>query len=353
MEKLGVSFIYRFVDEKGEILYVGRTRSLKRRMSDHFTFSGHLPRECIESVKRIDFLEVATRDAAAKERFYISKYKTRYNKKDVTDIFEESEERFTDAWLTYRDGNLRYLPHEEKELDKLKRIHAEKKRQSKKYQKQLLEERNYFEGNESYYRYEKMKLEEQLEKEREKNKNLIESFSNIKVENEVDFEIETTKHLIKTQTLKNGQSKINIYYKTEMGRRKKGSVGPEPVVFVQSYSSYKQEESDPTEDIGGRKIVVRLEKEEIKRARSLLKERGTSITEMMKEKIAEWCENPIKINPLSVTPNRKLKQAQLFSFHITKEEKERLENTSRDLRCKKFRVLKFLFKEILEEAEKA
>ena len=40
-----MAYTYRFIDKYGNVIYYGKTISLDRRISDHFS-KGHLPKEC-------------------------------------------------------------------------------------------------------------------------------------------------------------------------------------------------------------------------------------------------------------------------------------------------------------------
>ena len=96
-----MAFVYRFKDKKTqEIIYVGRTgRTLETRMKEHFGERGHLSRECYDSVGRIEYIPMATKNnAILAEVYFINKYKPRFNKQDkgdeeltldLEDIFEE------------------------------------------------------------------------------------------------------------------------------------------------------------------------------------------------------------------------------------------------------------------------
>ena len=49
-------YVYRFKNEENEIIYVGKTKDLKQRIRTHFGKQGHLPKECYEEVRKIEFL---------------------------------------------------------------------------------------------------------------------------------------------------------------------------------------------------------------------------------------------------------------------------------------------------------
>ena len=97
-----MAYTYRFIDTKGNVIYVGYTgQKLGDRINQHFT-KGHLPSECYASVARIEYTEWKTRsDAQVMEVYYINKYKCRFNKQDkqndtLTIRLEEKN------WKTYK-----------------------------------------------------------------------------------------------------------------------------------------------------------------------------------------------------------------------------------------------------------
>ena len=94
-------YVYRFINQDNQIIYVGRTVNITTRMSAHFGKSGHLPIDCYKSVARIDYLSVKTKnDMKIKELYYISKYKPQYNTADMHDTSLTLNE-LEDAWVVY------------------------------------------------------------------------------------------------------------------------------------------------------------------------------------------------------------------------------------------------------------
>lgn len=72
-------YIYRFLNDDGKVIYVGKTQNLIRRMLKHFN-SGHLPEECYEQVVAVEYLVVKTKvDMDIKELYYINKEHPKYN----------------------------------------------------------------------------------------------------------------------------------------------------------------------------------------------------------------------------------------------------------------------------------
>ena len=97
-----MSYVYRFIDGKGNIIYVGKTVNINSRMQQHFS-NGHLPKECYNAVCRIEYQKHKTEsDALIMETYYITKYSPKYNKlgqsRDVPTItFDEKN------WKIYKE----------------------------------------------------------------------------------------------------------------------------------------------------------------------------------------------------------------------------------------------------------
>lgn len=96
-----MSYVYRFIDGKGNIIYVGKTVDINNRMQQHFS-NGHLPKECYNSVAKIEYQKYKTEsDSLIMETYYITKYSPKYNKlqqsRDLPTIeFNEG------SWRTYK-----------------------------------------------------------------------------------------------------------------------------------------------------------------------------------------------------------------------------------------------------------
>lgn len=72
-------YIYQFVNDRNETIYVGKTKNIKNRMISHFT-SGHLPKECYNAISKILYAEFSSGiDMDIYEIYYINKYKPKYN----------------------------------------------------------------------------------------------------------------------------------------------------------------------------------------------------------------------------------------------------------------------------------
>lgn len=74
-------YLYRFVDEKDRIIYIGRTNDIRRRiLKEHFTDNTHLPKECYLETKRIEYVEITNEsEEVAYEAILINQIRPKYN----------------------------------------------------------------------------------------------------------------------------------------------------------------------------------------------------------------------------------------------------------------------------------
>ena len=97
-----VSYCYRFKDINNNIIYIGKTVDMNKRMVQHFGGRGHLDKDCYKSVARIEYQKHKTEsDALIYETYYITKYSPKYNKlgqsRDKPTIQLEEKD-----WKTYQ-----------------------------------------------------------------------------------------------------------------------------------------------------------------------------------------------------------------------------------------------------------
>jgi len=94
-------YVYRFLNKKNEIIYVGRSKDISKRISTH----SHLPNECYEEVNYIEYIALNNDDESAiYERYYINIFNPKYN----TQYKNKSEFSFklpNYNWKKY-DGNV-------------------------------------------------------------------------------------------------------------------------------------------------------------------------------------------------------------------------------------------------------
>lgn len=101
------SYIYRFIDKNNKIIYVGKTNNLDKRYSQHFNKNGHLPKECYDSVWKMDYIKLDTElNALLLETYYINAYRPKYNKLNKTYRPTSTQnvnlKEIKDNWKTYR-----------------------------------------------------------------------------------------------------------------------------------------------------------------------------------------------------------------------------------------------------------
>ena len=75
--------VYRFYDSKGALLYIGKAKNIKKRVSSYFTKSAGMPariRVMVKLIHQVEFTTVATeKDAFLLENSLIKQYQPRYN----------------------------------------------------------------------------------------------------------------------------------------------------------------------------------------------------------------------------------------------------------------------------------
>src|SRR5690242_7024189 len=74
--------IYKYYDEHGELLYVGKAKNLRKRVSSYFTktFTGYKTHELVSRIKRIEFTLVnSEQDAFLLENSLIKEFQPRFN----------------------------------------------------------------------------------------------------------------------------------------------------------------------------------------------------------------------------------------------------------------------------------
>lgn len=103
-------YVYRFMGNDGEILYVGRTIDMEQRVKTHFSSAGHLNSECYERTLKVEYIGLPTKiDMVIKELYYINKWKPSYNTKDKQDSDMEVEiDETVDNWIEYKRGEQYY-----------------------------------------------------------------------------------------------------------------------------------------------------------------------------------------------------------------------------------------------------
>ena len=100
-----MAYVYRFLDTAQNIIYVGRTININNRIKSHFA-RGHLPRECYDSVKVVEYMEVNTEaDSILVEQYFINKYHPKYNKQGKCNSEQTVRLDIQEKWKRYKVFN--------------------------------------------------------------------------------------------------------------------------------------------------------------------------------------------------------------------------------------------------------
>lgn len=100
--------VYRLIDKKSNILYVGKSKNLKNRIRNNSHTSKHLSSECYNQTSLIEYIKFDyENDMDFAEQYYIQKYKPKYNtiyqKKQITIDVPELDKK---TWsIFYIDKN--------------------------------------------------------------------------------------------------------------------------------------------------------------------------------------------------------------------------------------------------------
>lgn len=152
-------YVYRFLDQNDNIIYIGKTNNMDNRMYIHF-HSGHLPKECYCSVSKIEYIKLETKiEMDIVELYYINKVKPKYNIKDKQNEELQLNLKEEYKWHTYLSNSITqkkeftiklngYLANENlnlknknKELSKrFKELNSNFKREIKRFKNLVIDE---------------------------------------------------------------------------------------------------------------------------------------------------------------------------------------------------------------------
>lgn len=134
-------YIYRFLDNNQNVLYIGKSVNVYKRINQHFGGEGHLPEECYMNCSSIEIIEYENPlEMDIGEIFFINKYKPKYNtisKYDANyklDITINEDWKFLDFemnkikynYLKFKESSLKIIIDELKELKKEQMVLGEK-----------------------------------------------------------------------------------------------------------------------------------------------------------------------------------------------------------------------------------
>jgi len=101
-------FVYKFVDDNNQIIYIGKTIRLPARMVQHFKTDRHLTDECYDNVKSVFYCSLKTNaEMDIYEIYLIDKYRPHYNQKSVYEQDEMSSIVLPElVWKEYHHESL-------------------------------------------------------------------------------------------------------------------------------------------------------------------------------------------------------------------------------------------------------
>lgn len=112
-------YVYRFTDKLKNVIYVGRTNNLYKRISAHFS-KGHLPKECYQKALNVEYIAFNTyAEMAIYELYLINYYKPEFNI-----ALKNEEESLTiqlslPLWKKYIAEDFLYIDFNKKKPDSL------------------------------------------------------------------------------------------------------------------------------------------------------------------------------------------------------------------------------------------
>ena len=96
-------FVYKFISDKNQVLYVGKTVNMDARMKNHFSKKSHLHGSGLyEQIQRIEYMTCKNEfEALQKELMYINFYKPKFNTASKTKQLIDPPPS-TDKWKVYK-----------------------------------------------------------------------------------------------------------------------------------------------------------------------------------------------------------------------------------------------------------
>ena len=98
------SYCYRFLDEKNNILYVGKTVNMHNRMKNHFSRKSHLANtDLYNQVQRIEYITCKDEfQSLQHELYYINLYKPKYNSQSKIKQMIKRDSSINDNWKLWK-----------------------------------------------------------------------------------------------------------------------------------------------------------------------------------------------------------------------------------------------------------
>lgn len=98
-----LSYVYKFEDIYGNILYIGKTDDMDRRMTQHFGGKGHIQGNCYKDTARIYYMKFySDGDALLVEQYMIGKYDPPYNKLGKSKKRVSLKLNIDENWVLYK-----------------------------------------------------------------------------------------------------------------------------------------------------------------------------------------------------------------------------------------------------------
>lgn len=98
------SYVYKFEDIYGNILYIGKTNDIERRINQHFSGAGHVKGNCYRDTSRVYYMKFnSDGDALLIEQYMIGKYNPPYNKLGKSKQRVTIEVPIKEKWVLYRE----------------------------------------------------------------------------------------------------------------------------------------------------------------------------------------------------------------------------------------------------------
>lgn len=110
-------YVYKMIDISNQVLYVGKTVNMNRRMKQHFSTKSHLHgRGLYENVQRIEYLNCKNEyEALQTELYYINYYKPKFNKEAKIADFVAIDNSVNKNWKVWKV--LKSIPLEQQLLN--------------------------------------------------------------------------------------------------------------------------------------------------------------------------------------------------------------------------------------------
>ena len=98
------SYCYRFLDEKNNVLYVGKTVNMHNRMKNHFSRKSHLANtDLYNQVQRIEYITCKDEfQSLQNELYYINLYKPKYNSQSKIKQMIKIDKSINDNWKVWK-----------------------------------------------------------------------------------------------------------------------------------------------------------------------------------------------------------------------------------------------------------